>query len=399
MNSTATPNPALHLPPLHSSPTVPGMGPQSQATPPRQPVCSAVVELGVVRQLRAFPMKPTFSSYLTLILLLSATAAVLAEARGQDKQETTAQTEAPSPARPSDYIFKAIKIEPSAVDGEYTGHFRFVNRLSKPVRVSGFGEPYHGRFTPRFVGFEVLLDGAWKDQKIGYCGTGAQDFTMKPKVPYEFICGLWAFEEQEAPLTARIRVGDDFISEPFVLDWKRDRASGAFATARKRNFQEVRSAFAKAGFKPELIKGDDFCERLLRAVVKATGSGREDGFAEFKGKLDVTPDIEINGNIRIDFGSEDGEGRENYQGWWVINPNKFNPAWFRKTARRHVKASPWGDGLEMELDDGSAFWDTDVRLYLCIKYVPSDKTVKLPTVEKAKQMSMKMLDNLEQWLK
>ena len=59
----------------------------------------------------------------------------------------------------------------------------------------------------------------------------------------------------------------------------------------------------------------------------------------------------------------------------------------------------WGsDGLKMKLDDGSAFLP-GVCLYLCINYVPSDKTAKLPTVEKAKEMFMKMLDNLEPWLK
>lgn len=64
-----------------------------------------------------------------------------------------------------------------------------------------------------------------------------------------------------------------------------------------------------------------------------------------------------------------------------------------------MKASFWGAGLQMELDDGSGLGESDVRLYLCLKYVPSDKTAKLPTIEQAEQVSIKMLDNLEQWLK
>ena len=345
-------------------------------------------------------MKTIFRSFFTLSVLVLVAGGLLADEGEQDKGKTEEQTETKARVRPSDYVFKAIKIEPSPVDGEYTGRFRFINRQSKQVRVSGFEKPDHGRFIPRFVGFETMVNGAWEDLKVGYCATGAEDFAMKSQVPYEFICGLWAFEEQEAPLTARIRLDDGFVSAPFVLDWKKDRANGAFAAARKRHFKEVRSAFARAGFKPELLKGDDFCERLLRSIVKATESGREDGFAEFKGKLHVTPSIELNGNIRIDFTSEDSEGLETeFRGWWEINPDKFTPKWFKKTARKHVEASPWGDGLEMKLDDGSSFWGPDVCLYLCIKYVPSDKTAKLPTAEKAKEMFMKMLDNLEPWLK
>lgn len=312
---------------------------------------------------------------------------------GEPDQAQQEEKEAAPRTRPSDYAFKPIRIEPSLEDGFYTGHFRFINRQSKPVRISGFEKPDHERFAPRFVGFEAIVDGEWKKVPVGYCGTGAQAFAMKSQVPYEFICGLWRFEEQEAPLTARIRIDDDFVSEPFVLDWKNDRANGAFAAARKRNFQKVRAALAKAGFKPELIQGDDFCERLIRSLVTSNEPKRKDGFAAFNGKLAVTPVIELNGIIWMEFDSEDAESREIYRGWLRINPNKFSPAWFRNSGRKHLKTSIWGHGLEMEIDDGSAIYDTNVRLGLHINYLPN-QTVKPLTEAEAKQMSMKMFDKL-----
>ncbi len=335
-------------------------------------------------------MKTIFRNCITVSVLMLMAGGVWAE--DQEQPETA------PPVRPSDYVFKTIKIEPSPDDGDYVGHFQFINRQTKDVRIFGEGEPIHGKFRPMYVGFETLVDGAWKEIQVGYCGTGAQNFAMKSKEPYEFICGLWAFEEQEAPLTARIKL-DGFVSEPFVLDWKKDRAKGAFIDARKRHFEEVRTAFAKAGFKPELLKGDDFCERIFRSMFKATESARDDGFNEFKGKLDVTPYIGLNGNIRMDFRSADITGSSQYFISWVINPDKFSPKWFKNTSRKHVEASQQLNSFVMKLDDGSVSYGPDVHLYLEIRYNSSEGAAKLPTEENAKQLFLKMLDNLEPWLK
>jgi hypothetical protein len=320
--------------------------------------------------------------------ILAAIASTSAAEVPETKNETKADVTIPRSA----YVFKPLKILPSAVDGTYVGHFSFVNKGPKPVKVFGADEPDRGRFMPDFVKFEILADGLWKPVPILYCGTGAQQFAMKPKVAYEFVCDLSRLPEQEGPLTARIDASG-FVSEPFVLDWKKDRATGAFAAARKENFKNVRAGFAKAGFKPELLEGDDFCERLLRSMLKPAGP--DHGFATFEGKLDVTPNVEFNGNIRIDFKSNDGQ----YRGWWVINPGKFTPEWLRKIARNHVQAGKRGDhGLQMELDDGSSFWTPDNRLYLSINYVPDDPD-KLPTIDQAKQTFAGILDTLDSWLK
>ena len=90
-------------------------------------------------------MKTIFRSFFTLSVLVLVAGGLLAEEGQQDKDKTEEQTETTARVRPSDYVFKAIKIEPSAVDGTYTGRFRFINRQSKQVRVSGFEKPEIGR--------------------------------------------------------------------------------------------------------------------------------------------------------------------------------------------------------------------------------------------------------------
>lgn len=344
-------------------------------------------------------MKPAPRKLALGIVALAAVSFSMAGDRPKEGKRAKASAETPTPIRITDYTFKPIKVVPSPDDGVYVGHFTFINRSSKAVEVFGFDEPEHGKFIPRFVEFQTLVKGSWKKVPVGYCGTGAQVFAMKPLEPCEFIVYLTSLEEQKTPMNARISVGD-FRSEPFVLNWKKDRAEGAFAAARKENFETVRTAFAKAGFKPELIKGDDFCERLIRSIVKETASGKDDGFAEFTGKFEITPNIELNGNIRIDFYSSDSEGSPTeYRGWWVLNPNKFTPDWFKKEARKNVQVDSWGDdGIKMELDDGSSYWTSENVLYLSINYVRSQRSPHLPTVEKAKQMFMKMLDGLEPWM-
>ena len=79
-------------------------------------------------------LRAIHSSFRAFITLALVTAGAFAEPR-EDRSEEKVNT--PEPAalpQPSDYVFKPIKIEPSPIDGNYTGHFRFVNRRSKPVK-------------------------------------------------------------------------------------------------------------------------------------------------------------------------------------------------------------------------------------------------------------------------
>ena len=271
--------------------------------------------------------------------------------------------------------------------------------------VSGFDKPVKGKFEPRFIRYQTLNGGVWNDLEIGYCGTGAEDFPIKPLASYEFHVGLFPFHEQDAPLTGRIgfdvfageqRGWEEYWSYPFVLDWKKDRDSGEFASVKKEHYKKLRAAFSKAGFREDLLVGDDFCSRILQSMMKETQRQEStSSFKPFLGKLDVTPAFGLDGKVRIDFYSDEtrNSGTE-YTGWFSLDPRKFSPQWFGEAAKHYVDVGNWGDdGIEMEL--GSSF---DSPLYVCINYVPFDKS-KIPTEEEAEALFTKMLHVLGECLK
>jgi hypothetical protein len=184
-----------------------------------------------------------------------------------------------------------------------------------------------------------------------------------------------------------------------VLDWKKDRESGEFASVKKEHFKKLRAAFFKAGFKEELLVGDDFPSRLLQSMMKQTTTpeAAAGSFQPFVGALNVIPFIELNGNIRINFQSDDlREDSPQYQGWVSLNPSRFSPRWLQGAAERYVSATVWGDhGMGMRLNDGTYF---DSPLFLSINYVPHDKS-KVPTVKDSETLFKRILDVFAQWLK
>lgn len=294
------------------------------------------------------------------------------------------------------YVFKPIEIKPSPHHFYYEGRFLFINRESSPVMIFGFDKPLDGKFVPRFIEFQTLKDGKWEKLPSGFCGTGAQDFALRPGKEYEVITGLASFQEQDAPLTGKIGV-DGYWSEPFVLDWKKDRSNGKFDLARKENLENVRKLFAKAGFKKERLESDDFCSWLLEAMIKeASAKDVEDLFPTFAGKLAVFPVLQLNGSIKIEFESDKPENfpRE-YSGYFVLDPRKFSKTWFREAVKQHVSVGEWGEGVKMELDDGSNF---DSPFFLSIEYVPFDHA-KRPSKEDSEKLFRKMLGVLDGWLK
>jgi hypothetical protein len=309
------------------------------------------------------------------------------------------------PAVNSTYVFKPAAITPSP-DGEgYNGRFLFINKGGSPLMVNGFDEPENGKFEPRFVRYQILNNDVWKEVKVGYCGTGAKDFAMKTNESYEFLIYLDTFVEQDAPLTGRIgfdvSAGDEggwveYWSYPFVLDWKKDRESGEFASAKKEHYEKLRAAFSKAGFKQELLVGDDFCSRILQSIMKESqGQESTTTFKPFLGKLDVTPYFQLDGSVRIDFTSDEVRNFDSeYRGWFRMDPRKFNPKWFSEAVKNYVEVGKWGDGIKMELDDGSS-WDSP--LYLSINYVPFEKS-KAPTEKEAAELFARMLKVLKKCL-
>jgi hypothetical protein len=328
------------------------------------------------------------------ILAALAVAGFLAagHAVAEDKPEESAK----AVKKFGNYVFKPIEIKPSPHFFYYEGRFLFINKESSPVMIYGFDEPLGGKFEPRFLEFQILKDGKWEKLPSGYCGTGAQDFPMLPGKEYEFVTSLVNFKEQDTPLTGKIGVNGCW-SEPFVLDWKKDRSAGKFEQARKENFEKARALFAKAGFREELLAGDDFCSRLLEAMIKeASAKDVEDSFPAFAGKLEVFPAIQLNGSIMIEFESDKPEGfpRE-FSGHFVLDPVKFSPEWYREAVKRDVSVWKREDSMKMELDDGSNF---DSPFYLSIIYEPFDKT-KRPSKEDAKKVFRTMLGVLDGWLK
>lgn len=293
------------------------------------------------------------------------------------------------------YVFKPIEIKPYPGGTGYEGRFLFINKEASPVEIFGYHEPLDGKFDLRFVEFQVLKDGKWEAIPVFSCGTGAQQFSMRPGKEYQFFASLWRFDEQDTPLTGRIGT-DDYWSEPFVLDWKKDRSAGKFDLATKENAEKVRKLFAKAGFKKELLVGDDFCSRLLQEMMKETSAkGMADSFHPFVGKLDVTPSIQLNGSIRIDFASDESRNyRTEFTGWFVLDPRRFSSEWFRKAVKRHVEVGEWGDGMKMELNDGSHF---NAPFYLKVIYEPFDHA-KRPSKEDSEKWFRSMLGVLDSWL-
>ncbi len=108
------------------------------------------------------------------------------------------------PAANETYVFKPIAITPTPDGQGYTGRFLFIYKGASPLMVSGFDKPIKGKFEPRFIRYQTLKGDVWNDLEIGYCGTGAEDFPMKPLASYEFHADLYPFDEQKAPLTGRI---------------------------------------------------------------------------------------------------------------------------------------------------------------------------------------------------
>jgi len=183
-----------------------------------------------------------------------------------------------------------------------------------------------------------------------------------------------------------------------VLDWKKDRANGAFTAAREKHDKTVRELFSKAGFKDDVLVEEVFCSRLLQSMINPT-AGQQQSTTAFKplpGNLEAIPVLEIDGTIRIDFSCDEKQNRESrYSGTLILDPKKFNPTWFRQAAKRHATAYKRGDDLVMELDDGS-WWKSP--LYLSIEYHPLANE-KTPSAEDSKERFKNMLNILAGCLK
>jgi hypothetical protein len=96
------------------------------------------------------------------------------------------------------------------------GHFKFRWDGDQPVKLWGFGFQDDGSFRVRFETFSEFTQGVWTEIPVGYCGTGAEMFTLKPRQEYTLLIPLWPFQTKGEKGVVKID-GENvsLISTPF----------------------------------------------------------------------------------------------------------------------------------------------------------------------------------------
>lgn len=288
-------------------------------------------------------------------------------------------------------VFKALEIAPSPTGSSYTGLFVFRNNSRRAISLPGAEGPRANTFTARHVGFEVRDNEKWTNLDVGYCGI-PKEFSVAPKTKCLVAIDLYAFKERDTSVVGRICVGG-YTSESFTLDWAVDRSKGRFRLARKEYVEKTRKLLRAAGFRASLTNDEDFCRRLLGAILSPTDSN-DLGFVPFRGDLDVAPAQASGGNLRFDFhGSVIIDYQYQYSVMLVVNPLTFSPEWYRASVSKHAAVGTWGAARTLTFDDGSGFYTDANKLYLEIKYHPTPGKT-LPNEEASKKLLSRMLSKL-----
>jgi hypothetical protein len=228
-------------------------------------------------------------------------------------------------------IFKPLEIKPSPNGRDYEGRFILKNTSKKSIKIAVGDGPVEGRVNPYYYIFQVLRGGEWVNVDTTYCMLPLYH-TIKPNEKCEIIVDI-SLAELPEPTTVRLGFVDQNLwSDPFVLNWKNDREEGRFMGARKNHFEKLRNAFAKAGFKSELLDKDDFCERFFQDILREFAlRGNAKIFKPYFGEIEVLPRFSLNGDIeaRVDCGSQ-SDGRPLYTMNFLMAPAVFNPALYVK---------------------------------------------------------------------
>ena len=104
------------------------------------------------------------------------------------------------------------------------GFFNFRWNGERPIRLWGFRFEKDGSFRVRFENFSKFTNGEWGEISVGYCGTGAKLFELKPSTNYVLKIPLWPYEKKGEKGVVKID-GEDIsvISKPFdVAPLKQD---------------------------------------------------------------------------------------------------------------------------------------------------------------------------------
>lgn len=92
------------------------------------------------------------------------------------------------------YDFKFVKAAPDKNHWRM-GYFKFRWNGAKAIRLWGFGFEKDGSFRVRFEQFSKMTKGQWEEVTVGYCGTGAEMFTLEPNRDYVLQVPLWPYKK------------------------------------------------------------------------------------------------------------------------------------------------------------------------------------------------------------
>ena len=115
------------------------------------------------------------------------------------------------------YDFEFTKAEPDK-DHWRMGYFKFRWNGTHPVRLWGFGFEKDGSFRVRFEEFSKMAVGQWKEVAVGYCGTGAEMFTLEPNKDYVLRVPLWPYQKDGEEGVIKLS-GEEIslVSAPFKI--------------------------------------------------------------------------------------------------------------------------------------------------------------------------------------
>jgi hypothetical protein len=121
------------------------------------------------------------------------------------------------------YDFKFVKAVPDANHWRM-GYFKFRWNGAKAIRLWGFGFEKDGSFRVRFEQFSKKTKGLWEEVTVGYCGTGAEMFTLEPNRDYVLQIPLWPYKKDDDE--GVVKLGGEkisVISEAFKVSEIRDK--------------------------------------------------------------------------------------------------------------------------------------------------------------------------------
>lgn len=319
---------------------------------------------------------------------------------------------------PAKVEVRALEIRPSHDCEGYEGRFLFIHHGKKPLKIDCSERPMDHRYLPNNIQFQILKNGEWTQVKTwenGWCSP----FDVPSGIPCELDVDLSPFKEEDSPLTCRVVFNwDKYPSEPFVLDWKSDREKGRFLAAKKAHVEELRAAFLKSGFRPELLQGDDFDLRLIKMLVgEFKKSGKVGGWYNLpEDDVEIESGLFWKGNvfIRIDGRTRGTGGSSDERFWGFIewNPQKLDRALVHKLRKTDTEggvtideksARPDGFTVRIEPDDPV----DDITLeYIARPFnmflhfsLPENSNFPVPEREEEKKALNGIMDFLESSLK